>query len=449
VLDNATGDVLAWVGSPDFWAAKDGQTDMVTSPRQPGSALKPFLYALALDRGFTAATVLPDVPKTYATTTGPYSPRNYDRQFHGPVRMREALASSYNVPAIEVASRVGTGSLLNELHLAGFTSLDHDAEYYGLGLALGNGDVSLIELANAYRGLANGGEWRPWIATAVIPSAPAVIPSVARDLQLRNASHRFTSRMSAAIILDILSDPVARMPGFGDVTPFDFPFPTAVKTGTSRHFTDNWAVATTGTFTVAVWAGNFDGHPMQGVSGVTGAGPLLHRIVMITASRFGAGALPTPQNVGARAEPVCRLSGMRATPDCEQLTEWFAPGTEPRAYDTWQSAGGVTLPSEYAGWSGSAKLVTTSRALATRTPAHDTSTFAIMSPRDGDRYAMPVGVDPRYATIALRSTAPRVRWRVDGQPYTRERWPLSPGSHEIVAVTARGDSASARIVVER
>ena len=162
VLDNTTGGVLAWVGSPDFWNPTNGQTDMVVSRRQPGSALKPFLYGLALDRGFTAATVLPDIPKSFVTATGPYSPRNYDRQFRGPVRAREALASSYNVPAVDLASRVSTASLLNTLRLAGFESLSHDADYYGLGLALGDGDVTLIELANGYRAFADGGVWHPW-----------------------------------------------------------------------------------------------------------------------------------------------------------------------------------------------------------------------------------------------------------------------------------------------
>jgi len=174
VLDNETGEVLAWVGSPDFWAPDDGQTDMVVSARQPGSALKPFLYALAFDGGSaTPATVLPDIPKAYATATGAYNPRNYDRRFRGPVRAREALASSYNVPAVELASRVGTGALLHTLQLAGFESLRRGADYYGLGLALGNGDVTLIELANGYRALANDGEWRPWTWQPRDPRAPA------------------------------------------------------------------------------------------------------------------------------------------------------------------------------------------------------------------------------------------------------------------------------------
>ena len=275
VLDNQHGDILAWVGSPDFFADTAGQVDMVVSPRQPGSALKPFLYGLAFDRGVTAATVLPDLPKTYQTTLGPYRPKNYDRRFHGPVRAREALSSSYNVPAVELADRIGVASLLRTLRAAGFATLTHGAEYYGLGLALGNGDVSLLELANAYRGLANGGDWRP-IRWRVPSEARELVPSEARE---------FMSPRAAALVVDILSDPVARIPSFGVETPLDFPFRAAAKTGTSRHFTDNWAVATTANFTVAVWVGNFNGRPMQGVGGITGAGPLLHRAVLLTARR--------------------------------------------------------------------------------------------------------------------------------------------------------------------
>jgi penicillin-binding protein 1C len=144
VLANASGEVLAWVGSPDFWAEPAGQVDLVASPRQPGSALKPFLYGLAFDQGYSPASVLPDVARSYATPRGVYAPRNYDRRFHGPVRAREALASSHNVPAVELANRLGTGALLALLHRAGFASLDRSAAHYGLGLARPNGDVQLI-----------------------------------------------------------------------------------------------------------------------------------------------------------------------------------------------------------------------------------------------------------------------------------------------------------------
>jgi len=467
VLDNETGEVLAWVGSPDFWAAKDGQTDMVVSARQPGSALKPFLYGVALDRGYTAASVLPDIPKTYPTATGPYQPRNYDRRFRGPTRMREALASSYNVPAVDVTSSLGANALLQTLRLAGFESLKQDGEYYGLGLALGNGDVTLIELANGYRALANGGEWRPWTwrLTSDMPGSRG--PS--------RGARRVVSPAASAIVLDILSDPAARIPGFGTSTPFDFPFPVAVKTGTSRHFTDNWAVGTTRAFTVAVWAGNFSGHAMEGVSGVTGAGPLLHRAVMAVSRHVPPGVLTTPAEAGAMSIPVCRLSGLRATPECAALTEWFVPGTEPTREDDWERGGRVTLPDEYAEWARHGQRPAgdeVTRALAAaragvggtarltpdpavgHEPARDVraTQFRITSPLDGDRYAIPAGVESPYASIALRASgagSSDVRWSIDGKAYDRERWALVAGTHEIRAVSARGDTARASVVVDR
>jgi penicillin-binding protein 1C len=436
---------------------------MVVSARQPGSALKPFLYGAALDRGYTAATVLPDIPKSYATATGPYQPRNYDRHFRGPTRMREALASSYNVPAVDVASSLGAGTVLRTLHLAGFASLHRDAEYYGLGLALGNGDVTLIELANAYRALANGGEWRPWTwrATATQASAPGV--------------RRVISPAASAIVLDILSDPAARIPGFGTSTPFDFPFPVAVKTGTSRHFTDNWAVGTTGAFTVAVWAGNFSGRAMEGVGGVTGAGPLLHRAVMAVSRHVAPGVLTTPAEAGAVSVPVCRLSGLRATPECAQLTEWFMRGTEPTREDDWERNGRVVLPDEYTEWSRHGQRASAdevSRAFAAAraaenrpanltplagvkravTHAPQPTRFRITSPLEGDRYSIPVGVESKYASIALRAGgagADDVRWLIDGKPYDRDRWALVPGAHDIRAVSARGDTARVRVVVDQ
>ena len=461
VLDNRTGGVLAWVGSPDFWSAGDGQTDMVVSARQPGSALKPFLYALALDRGFTAATILPDVAKSYPAAIGSYTPRNYDRRFRGPVRAREALASSYNVPAVELASRVGAGSLLHTLRLAGFESLRRDAEEYGLGLALGNGDVTLLELANGYRALANDGVWSPWTWRAIAASSGAGAGGA--------VGRRVFSTTASAIVLDVLGDASARIPGFGVSTPFDFPFPVAVKTGTSRHFTDNWAVATTRGFTVAVWAGNFNGRPMQGVSGVTGAGPLLHRVVMGVAKYVSPGVLTTPSEAGAVSAPVCRLSGMRATTRCAQLTEWFVPGTQPSKADDWERDGRVVLPAEFAAWSGgemrpaamgtslpsSARAITSAVASARAsdaTPSRAAVRFRIVSPQDGDRYSIPPGVEARYATLPLRAAgagADRVRWMVDGASHGGARWPLHEGTHVIRAVSTRGESVESTIVVER
>ncbi len=450
VLDNPTGQILAWVGSPDFWADTAGQVDMVISSRQPGSALKPFLYGLAFDRGYTAATVLEDIAHTYQTSTGPYHPRNYDRRWHGPVRAREALASSYNVPAVEIVDRLGYVTLWQDLREAGFASLDRAPEHYGLGLALGNGDVTLLELANGYRALANGGVWRSlrWLA------GPEEAPFASTADERRIMSAR-----SAALVLDILSDPVARIPGFGLQTPFDFPFKVAAKSGTSRHFTDNWSVGVTGNFTVAVWVGNFSGQPMDGVNGVTGAGPLLHRAVLATARRYPPGEFPDPSRLGATPVRICRLSGLLAGPECPSTDEWFWPGSAPARVCDWHRDDGVVLPVAYAEWlrtEGQTEPRSPSPAPATGRagpyPASESPEFKITSPQDGDRYRIPPGVDPRYSTLALQAVGARpheeVHWLVDGRPMPGERWALVRGGHAIRAETSTGRVSEVRIAVE-
>lgn len=434
VLENATGGILAWVGSPDFFEPKTGQVDMVISPRQPGSALKPFLYGLAFDRGYTPASVLPDIATVYQTGTGPYAPRNYDRRFHGPVRVREALGSSFNLPAVELANRLGPAELLLTLQRAGFASLDRDATHYGLGLALGNGDVTLLELANGYRAVAGGGVWKPvlWCLRC-------------HPERSEGAALRVMSEGSAALVLDILADPVARIPGFGPVTPLEFPFPAAAKTGTSRHFTDNWAVAVTGGFTVAVWVGNFDGRPMEGVSGVAGAGPLLHRATLLTARRHAPGVLPTPDRLGARPVAVCRLSGMKAGAYCPVSNEWFLPGHSAGDSCDWHGPKGLSLPAQYADWAQQARVVSlggTGERGPARAPGDTASArFRITSPASGDVYRFVPGVDPRYATVGLRAVgapnAARVRWFVDGRPVAGSRMPLVPGKHRVRAAAGK------------
>ncbi|MGH7519095.1 MAG: penicillin-binding protein 1C [Gemmatimonadales bacterium] len=438
VLDNASGEILGWVGSPDFWADTAGQVDMVASPRQPGSTLKPFLYGLAFDRGWTPASLLADVPRTYRTATGAYAPRNYDRRFRGPTRLREALASSYNLPAVELTNRLGPGSLHATLLRAGFASLHRSAEHYGLGLALGNGDVTLLELANAYRALANDGVWRPvrWR------------PRAADEAE--GPGRRVMSRTAAALVLDVLADPVARVPGFGLGTPLDLPFPAAAKTGTSRHFTDNWALAVTGGFTVATWVGDFSGRAMEGVSGVTGAAPLMHRVALRVSRRYPPGTLRAPRDVGAVPLRICRLSGLVATDRCPPMTEWVQPDRVPTARCDWHQADGVRLPAEYAEWAdgqavgrtGGPMLVRASGA-ATVGPPAGASALGILSPRDGDRYRVPPGVPARYATLPLRASLQgRVRWYVDGREVTGSRWTLAAGAH---LVEARIDTQRAEV----
>ncbi|MCB9546982.1 MAG: penicillin-binding protein 1C [Myxococcales bacterium] len=407
VLENRTGDVLAWAGSPDFFDADQGQVDMVVGLRQPGSTLKPFVYGLGLEAGFTAASHLPDLPLYFPTGLGDYRPRNYDRTFHGWVRLREALANSYNVPAVWMAHQLDPGVILDRLRGVGFVSLDRPATFYGLGLALGNGEVRLLELANAYRALANGGLASPprWRLDAE-PGAPTrVMPA--------GVAHLLT---------DILADPVARAPAFGRYSPLELPFPAAAKTGTSTDFTDNWTVGFTTAVTVAVWVGNFDGRPMEGVSGITGAGRLWHRVMLHAARRHPAGEL---SHVGLRRATLC-LDDVPQAACTRPFEEWFLAGDE-------------------------------APAVATPPAARLRVTF----PGDGDRFGRDADTPAEFAQLRLRAEAPagveRLVFAVDGvagepvgRPFQRW-WPLAPGPHTVqVWEAGRPDRPSAvvRFVVD-
>jgi penicillin-binding protein 1C len=269
---------------------------------------------------------------------------------------------------------------------------------------------------------------------------------------------RFMSPGAAALILDILSDPVARMAGFGESSPLDLPFRAATKTGTSRHFTDNWAVAAAGNFTIAVWVGNFSGQPMQGVSGVTGAGPLLYHVALETARRYPPGWFPTPESMGASPLAVCALSGLRASPDCPSLIEWFLPGTEPAKVDDWQVAGRTHYPPDYAEWLAMSEHRPALAGVGEDDTGHagDTSASAgagevrprIVAPRDGDRFELPPGVEARYATIPLAATpGDGVTWRIDGRTFRGARWTPQPGTHVITAEWPAGATHSVTVVV--
>ncbi|MDH4196412.1 MAG: penicillin-binding protein 1C, partial [Candidatus Aminicenantes bacterium] len=325
VLDNAEGDILAWVGSRDFFDPDvAGQVDGVLSPRQPGSALKPFTYALALEAGMTAATLIDDLPAEFAAPGGSYRPENYDRRYHGQVRLRSALACSYNVPAVATLAEIGTERLYRKLRDLGMDSLLRPAGYYGAGLTLGNGEVTLLELARAYMALARGGFFvRERSILGRIdqrgrerddPSPPA--PSAA------------FSPSTAFIVSDILSDADARVPAFGYGSPLNLPFPCAAKTGTSKDYRDNWTVGYTTDYTVGVWVGNFDGRPMEGVSGITGCGPLFRDVMLLLHHDRRPAAFRPPAGIVRRT--VCAASGELASAACPaRVEEIFAAGTEP------------------------------------------------------------------------------------------------------------------------
>jgi penicillin-binding protein 1C len=325
VLDNATGEVLAYQGSADFFDASiQGQVDGVHMLRQPGSALKPFVYAEAFRRGYSPATIIPDLETSFQSTRGSYTPKNYDRRAHGPTRAREALANSYNVPAIRLANALGVDSVLHSLRRAGFESLQKSAEYYGLGLALGNGEVTLWELARAYAGLANGGRLRPLRVLLTAKNANNQVIDTKED----RASRRFADKKAVALVTHVLADNAARASAFGLTNALRLPFPVAAKTGTSKGYSDNWTVGFSHEVTVAVWAGNFDGEPMVHVSGITGAGPVFKR-AMVQAMQA---RVPEPliDTQGLAERRVCPLSGELASDSCPgSFSELFTPTTVP------------------------------------------------------------------------------------------------------------------------
>jgi penicillin-binding protein 1C len=483
VLDNATGAVRAYVGSADFWNAQiGGQNDGVRMRRQPGSTLKPFTYARALaSHRYTPASILADIELSIPGGGGAFVPTNYDDTYHGPVPLREALASSYNVPAVRLAREMGPAALLRTLRDAGFHSLDQPPSHYGLGLALGNGGVQLLELARAYAGLARSGT-RPVVHSVarmqtttgdtIRPALPAPAPMP-------------VTGPVASLITDILSDDDARAPAFGHGGPLAFSFPVAAKTGTSKDYRDNWTVGYTPEHTVAVWVGNFDGAPMRRVSGISGAGPIFHAI----AQHLGPGGAFKP-HPALRTASVCPASGQRPGAHCPApRRERFLPGTvptdtctvhrripidtrtgqrataqtparhvaprrftvHPERYHDWMRRRGQPLPPPRRSASGATQPPASAGASEPRGHASGETldAIAVQHPRDGAQFHLDPVLRRTYQRAALRGRVPSdwtdVHWqvgdrRLDGNPV---RWRLRPGRHTLRLRATRPDGTPA------
>lgn len=305
VIDNASGDVLAYVGGVGLKSTAPS-VDGADAYRQAGSTLKPFLYAQVIERGWlTAASILDDSPVQLDTASGLYVPQNYDRSFKGPVSVRSALAGSLNVPAVRTLVLDGVDSFRDRLWDLGYHGLTEDGGFYGFSLALGSAEVTLLEQANAYRTLANGGRWAPLRIRADDAAAdPRPIIGV----------------QAAWIVSDILADASARTGTFGVDSALRLPFWAAAKTGTSKAMRDNWCVGFTDRFTVAVWVGNLEGDPMRAVSGTSGAAPVW-RDVMLALARNDPGKAPT-QPSGIERRQIAFQNGIEPP-----RTEWFVTGT--------------------------------------------------------------------------------------------------------------------------
>ena len=389
VLDNASGDVLAYVGSAGP-ASGAPRVDGASALRQAGSTLKPFLYALALERRYlTAASVLDDSPVSLGTASGLYVPQNYDRDFHGPVSVRTALASSLNIPAVRVLVQVGVEDFRNRLRDLGYASLTEDGEYYGYSLALGSADVSLLAQVSAYRALANGGLYAP---LRVLADAPVRAP------------RRVMDPRAAFVVSQILSDPAGRAPTFGLDNPLTTRYWSAVKTGTSKDMRDNWCIGFSQHYTVGVWIGNFEGDSMQGVSGVSGAAPAWLEIMnTLHAETPSVAPSPPPGVVSARVQFEPAIEPARQ--------EWFLDGTE------------------------------TARV---RLAGRGHGRARIESPPDGVIIALDPDIPPRnqQVLLAARDAPGDATLVLDGDTLGRgaetHAWSPTPGAHVLTLVEAGG-----------
>lgn len=478
VLENSTGEWLAWEGSGDYFDADHGGAiNGPLVPRQPGSALKPLTYALAFESGYTPASVLPDVPAHFPTAEPGvvYSPRNYDGVYRGPLLARAALAGSENVPAVALAADLGVPSLVRFLRRARLSTLDKQASYYGLGITLGNAEVRLDELVVAYAAFARGGTWLP--ARAVRSSGSW------RGDGEPGRGEPLVSPRTAFWVTDILADAEAREYIFGRGGALEFPFPVAVKTGTSQGYHDNWTIGYTRDVTVGVWVGNFDRTPLVGSSGVTGAGPVFHAVMLAAqqrvATQSGAGGDDSIRAVPGDVErtTICSLSGMPAGAACPtRRGEWMPAGVVAPPC-SWHHASDdgllVVWPEPFRAWAKRRGLLAEAGALASIAPARFASgpapthapaasaappTLRIVSPPDGAIYLIDPTLRRQFQTLPLRASAAApaspIEWFVDGRLVgaagadDEVHWPLAPGAHRVEARDRAGRRSAADVLVK-
>ena len=426
VLDNATGAVLAWVGSSGQ-LSQASEVDGVLALRQPGSTLKPFLYAQAIaEQRLTAASLVHDSPAQITTASGLYIPQNYDRQFKGWVSVRTALAASLNVPAVRALVMVTPDAFHRQLTAVGLP-LRESGDYFGYSLALGSPEVPLLHLTNAFRTLANGGR-----ASAVAVAADAK-PLFTPALDAR----------AAFIVGDILSDGNARARTFGTDSVLATRFWSAVKTGTSKDMRDNWAVGWSERYTVGVWVGNASGAAMHDVSGTSGAAPIwaavmgfLHAREPSRAPRAPPGLMRAPVRFGPAPLAPAGSPPLEAARD-----EWFVPGTQQAlfAIDSIAYSAYVERARGQKDQKSSVGSATTASAATAATVI--TTGARITAPAPGTVVALDPDIPPARQRLHLRASGQGLYWRMDGKPLGRGpqvAWLPWPGRHVIQITDAAG-----------
>ncbi|MBB4845461.1 penicillin-binding protein 1C [Paucibacter oligotrophus] len=383
VLDNASGAVLAWVGSSGEAFSLAAQVDGVLARRQPGSTLKPFIYQLALEKKIiTPASLLDDSPAQIATPAGLYLPQNYDKSFRGYVSARAALGNSLNVPAVKLAAMLGVDPVFARLNALGL-DLRESAGFYGLSLALGSPDVSLLALSNAYRTLARAGLYSEAASTNAAPARQVLDPA------------------ASFIVSDMLADNNARALSFGLDSPLATRSYAAVKTGTSKDMRDNWCLGYSSRYTVGVWVGNASGAPMHGVSGISGAAPVWARLMRYL--HEGRPSIAPKPPVGLVKQPVSFEAQREAARE-----EWFMAGTEQAQMRASAQMQGQTQQ-------------------------------GIASPRDGSIFALDPDIPPQAQR--LRFSGQAGRWELNGKTLgqgTQVFWSPWPGKHRLRLLDGRG-----------
>ncbi len=481
ILDSHNGEILALVGSADYFDSSiDGALDMATSPRQTGSAFKPFIYALALDPNqsepWTAATSLLDVSTTFITHNGqPYTPVDYDGREHGPVSVREALASSLNIPAVRTLKKVGVENTITLADHLGITSLG-DPQDYDLSLVLGGGEVSLLQLSTAYASLANGGYYTGNNSILDIRDADGNLlytQDQTPPLQV------FDPRV-VWLISDILSDDRAREIGFGLNSTLKIDHTAAVKTGTTTNFHDNWTIGYTPDLLVGVWVGNSNYEAMHDVTGVTGAAPIWNETMR--ALLAGKPDEPFVRPDGMKQVEVCDLSGLLPTPACPHTRmEWFINGTQPTQTDTYyqqiwidaltnslannltppdrrKSIIALNLPVEAQPWArtqGLPLLVDFQQ----NNDSNQANSLALISPAPNTTYHITPNLDLSAQQLSIEAVASqsfsKVTIYVDGKilaafsnPPYQTWWTLSAGEHQfwVEGINANSETAKSDAV---
>ncbi|MGB0775016.1 MAG: penicillin-binding protein 1C, partial [Akkermansiaceae bacterium] len=445
VIDNATGEVLALVGSPDFQSGQSGQIDATRTARSPGSALKPFTYLLAFENGgMTPATIIPDVPTQFADNHGVTDFVNYDRHYRGPVTVHHALASSLNVPAIRTLNHCGGAAALQK-SLAGFgiTTLTEQPVHYGLGLTLGSGPVTLLELTNAYASLARMGVHRP-VRFLANPTSHGE-----EESKKHIASYR-----SCWMLAQTMSNNLARSSAFGPNSHLRLPFPCAVKTGTSTDFRDNWCLGFTPEYTVGVWCGNLDNTPMRGISGVTGAGPIFHATMMrLHRDRPATWYQRPPRMIDCL---VNRLTGKRHSNNGENILSLCLPVDRlpmPAAESDYDADGRVLLDSQYAGWIENESTQADHSAFALRkkniSQAQANAPLRILSPAQQAQYFLDPDIPSQGRKLDLSTDFQGAHtWSSPSLTIKGNTATLTPGNHEIHLTDATGRSTTRSIAVE-